>query len=49
MKQRDVKLIAFVGLAGAGKSSAVEYVAEKGYPKIYFGGIIYQCANIPSR
>ena len=39
---RDVKLIAFVGLAGAGKSSAVEYVASKGYPKVYFGGIIYQ-------
>lgn len=38
---RDVKIIAFVGLAGAGKSSAVEYVAGKGFPKIYFGGIIY--------
>jgi len=45
MKQRDVKIIAFVGLAGAGKSSAVEYVAAKGYPKIYFGGIIYQAMN----
>lgn len=42
MKHRDVKIIAFVGLAGAGKSSAVEYVSAKGYPKIYFGGIIYQ-------
>ena len=42
MKQRDVKIVAFVGLAGAGKSSAVEYIAEKGFPKIYFGGIIYQ-------
>ncbi len=42
MKRRDVKIVAFVGLAGAGKSSAVEYVAEKGFPKIYFGGIIYQ-------
>ena len=42
MKQRDVKIVAFVGLAGAGKSSAVEYVAAKGFPKIYFGGIIYQ-------
>ena len=45
MKHRDVKIIAFVGLAGAGKSSAVEYVAAKGYPKIYFGGIIYQAMN----
>lgn len=42
MKQRDVKIVAFVGLAGAGKSSAVEYITEKGFPKIYFGGIIYQ-------
>ena len=45
MKQRDVKIIAFVGLAGAGKSSAVDYVASKGYPKIYFGGIIYQAMD----
>lgn len=45
MKHRDVKLIAFVGLAGAGKSSAVDYIAEQGYPKIYFGGIIYQAMN----
>lgn len=41
----DVKIIAFVGLAGAGKSSAVDYVAAKGFPKIYFGGIIYQAMN----
>lgn len=38
----NVKLVAFVGLPGAGKSSAVEYLTKKGYPKIYFGGIIYQ-------
>lgn len=44
-EQRDVKIIAFVGLAGAGKSSAVEYITAKGYPKIYFGGIIYQAMN----
>lgn len=36
-----VQLIAFVGLAGSGKTSAVEYLTAKGYPKIYFGGIIY--------
>lgn len=45
MKQRDVKIVAFVGLAGAGKSSAAEYIAAKGYPKVYFGGIIYQAMN----
>lgn len=38
----NVKIVAFVGLAGSGKSSAVEYLTEKGYPKIYFGGIIYK-------
>jgi dephospho-CoA kinase len=38
----NVKLVAFVGLPGAGKSSAVEYLAQKSYPKVYFGGIIYQ-------
>ena len=37
-----VQLLAFVGLAGSGKSSAVEYLTEKGYPKVYFGGIIYK-------
>ncbi len=44
-EQRDVNIIAFVGLAGAGKSSAVDYITAKGYPKIYFGGIIYQAMN----
>lgn len=38
----NVKLVAFVGLPGAGKSSAVEYLTEKGHPKVYFGGIIYR-------
>ena len=41
-KKENVKIIAFVGLAGSGKSSAVEYLTEKGYPKVYFGGIIYK-------
>lgn len=36
----NLKIIAFVGLSGAGKSSAVDYVTEKGYPKVYFGGVI---------
>jgi dephospho-CoA kinase len=38
----NVKIVAFVGLAGSGKSSAVEYLTEKGYPKVYFGGVIYK-------
>lgn len=35
------QIVAFVGLAGAGKSTAVDYLAHKGYPKVYFGGVIY--------
>lgn len=41
----NVKIIAFVGLTGSGKSSAVEYLTEKSYPKVYFGGILYQAMN----
>lgn len=38
----NVKIVAFVGLAGSGKSSAVDYLTEKHIPKIYFGGVIYK-------
>ncbi|HRF28014.1 MAG TPA: AAA family ATPase [Candidatus Saccharibacteria bacterium] len=38
--EKNVKIVAFVGLTGSGKSSAVEYLTEKGYPKVYFGGIV---------
>lgn len=36
----NVKIIAFVGLAGSGKSTAVDYMTQKGYPKVYFGGVM---------
>lgn len=39
---QNTKIFAFVGLAGAGKSSVVDYLTTKGYPKVYFGGIIYK-------
>lgn len=42
MKHPNVKIIAFVGLAGSGKSTAVDHLTEKGYPKVYFGGIFYE-------
>lgn len=38
----NIKIIAFVGLAGSGKSTAVEYLTKKHYPKVYFGGVIYK-------
>lgn len=38
----STRIVAFVGLAGSGKSSAVEYLTAKHIPKIYFGGIIYK-------
>lgn len=37
-----VKIVAFVGLPGVGKSTAVDYLTEKGYPKVYFGGVVLQ-------
>lgn len=36
----NVKIVAFVGLTGSGKSSAVEHLTQKGIPKVYFGGIV---------
>lgn len=41
-QHENLKIVAFVGLAGSGKSTAVEYFTEKGYPKVYFGGVILQ-------
>lgn len=40
-----VKIIAFVGMPGAGKSSAVDYLTQKGYPKVYFGGVVLQAVK----
>jgi len=36
----NLKILAFVGLAGSGKSTAVDHFTKKGYPKVYFGGVI---------
>ena len=38
----NVKIVAIVGMSGSGKSVAVDYLTDKGYPKIYFGGMIYK-------
>ncbi len=39
MKQRDVKLLAIVGMAGSGKSVIIDYLTNRGIPKSYFGGM----------
>lgn len=41
-EDRDVKIIALVGMSGSGKSVAVEHLTSLGYPKVYFGGMIYK-------
>jgi len=38
----NVKIVAFVGLTGSGKTAAVDHLTSKGYPKVYFGGIFYE-------
>ena len=38
----NVKMVAVVGMNGAGKTVAVDYLTSKGHPKIYFGGMIYK-------
>ena len=36
---RNVKLLAIVGMAGAGKSVIIDYLTSHGIPKSYFGGM----------
>ena len=43
--QSPIQILALVGLAGSGKSVAVEHLTENGIPKIYFGGIIYKAMD----
>ena len=33
------KIIAIVGMCGSGKSVACDILEEKGYKKVYFGGV----------
>ena len=42
MNDGNIKIIAVVGMSGSGKSVVVDYLAEKGFPKVYFGGMIYK-------
>ncbi len=38
----NAKILAIVGMSGSGKSVAVDCLTSKGYPKVYFGGMIYK-------
>jgi dephospho-CoA kinase len=40
MSEATPKIIALVGMPGAGKSSCVEYLEQKGWPSVYFGGVV---------
>lgn len=40
MEDKKAKILAIVGMSGSGKSVAVDYLTEKGIPKVYFGGMI---------
>ena len=41
-EKENLKIVAFVGMSGSGKSVAVDYLTEMGVPKVYFGGMIYK-------
>lgn len=42
MNDCNIKIIAVVGMSGSGKSVVVDYLTEKCFPKVYFGGMIYK-------
>ncbi len=42
IKDKDVKILAIVGMSGSGKSVVVDHLTDLGFPKIYFGGMIYK-------
>lgn len=42
MQEKKKKIIALVGMAGSGKTEAVEYLQEKfHWPKVYFGDVVF--------
>ncbi|MCL2095020.1 AAA family ATPase [Candidatus Saccharibacteria bacterium] len=36
-----IEILSVVGMSGAGKTMALDYLKEKGMPKVYFGGMLY--------
>ena len=41
-ENKTVKILAFVGLTGAGKTTVVDYIAAKGHPKVNFNSPILE-------
>lgn len=41
-RHENLKIMAFVGLTGAGKSTAVDHFTEKGFPKVHLGNMLYE-------
>ncbi len=41
-ERKNVKIIAFVGLSGTGRSAASTYVSEQGIPRVSFADIVMQ-------
>jgi len=39
---KNVKLLAIVGMPGAGKSVLIDYLTDRGIPKSYFGGMNFK-------
>lgn len=39
------KVLALVGMPGAGKSFCVEHLSERGIPSVYFGGVVVEEAK----
>lgn len=44
-ERKNIKIIAFVGLSGTGKSVAATYLSERGIPRISFASIIEQALS----
>lgn len=42
MTHSQTKIVAFVGMPGSGKSTAVEHLTQKLLPKVHFGTIVLQ-------
>ena len=36
----EIQVVALVGMPGSGKSFCVEHLTKKGFPSVYFGGVI---------